>query len=382
MNTEKEIESLAEYIRFIKAQGISAEKSRELIGNFIENKARKNAIPLHGYFELTPFCNFDCKMCYIRLEKNVYNTSKLLSIIEWKQIIDQAYKAGMRKATLSGGECLTYSGFLDIYSYLYEMGLRPSILTNGSLITNEQIDFFKQNKPGVIQITIYGSSEEAYEKVTGRALFRNVLKNILAIRDSGLPIQLAITPNRFMWDDINPLLELVHTLKIPYAINCKLITPRTDTGKQLEDLTIDQYIELYRIRARLENCNLIPIEPSELPEENRIGQETFGLLCGAGRSTFAINYEGKMMPCSSLSEFSVSVLDYGFNKAWESINIYAANYAIPCECKSCAYFPICIPCQGLHKDAPAGHCNPIICERTKKIAQAGFYNYTEENTIL
>ena len=31
--------------------------------------ARENNIPLNINFELTPFCNFNCVMCYVRLTK-------------------------------------------------------------------------------------------------------------------------------------------------------------------------------------------------------------------------------------------------------------------------------------------------------------------------
>ena len=34
---------------------------------FLSFKARDKAIPISGSFELTPLCNLDCKMCYVRL---------------------------------------------------------------------------------------------------------------------------------------------------------------------------------------------------------------------------------------------------------------------------------------------------------------------------
>lgn len=31
-------------------------------------KARRECIPINGLFELTPLCNFRCRMCYVRLD--------------------------------------------------------------------------------------------------------------------------------------------------------------------------------------------------------------------------------------------------------------------------------------------------------------------------
>ena len=35
--------------------------------NYLYAKADKQKIPLSGTFELSPLCNFDCKMCYIKM---------------------------------------------------------------------------------------------------------------------------------------------------------------------------------------------------------------------------------------------------------------------------------------------------------------------------
>lgn len=39
------------------------------IRKYLYLKAAKQHIPLSGSFELTPRCNMNCKMCYIRLSK-------------------------------------------------------------------------------------------------------------------------------------------------------------------------------------------------------------------------------------------------------------------------------------------------------------------------
>ena len=38
------------------------------LGN-LKEWAKSNRVPLSGTFELTPFCNFRCVMCYVRLDK-------------------------------------------------------------------------------------------------------------------------------------------------------------------------------------------------------------------------------------------------------------------------------------------------------------------------
>lgn len=367
--------NIVEYARYLDKLNCAGEKKRKLLGEFLENKAREKKIPIQGIFELTPLCNLDCRMCYIHLNNSTFSERSLLPTDIWIDMIEQACQAGMRKATLTGGECLTYPGFNDIYLFLKNKKVDINVLSNGILLDCERIAFFKHNPPAVIKITLYGSNEEAYEIVTGHKMFNRVVDNLKNLKESGLKVELSITPSRFMEKDIKALIELAERLNFPYEINSRLIRPRANTGRSAEDLTLDQYLELYQIRAKLQKRPLYPIDIKKLPDENHTGVAQYGLRCGAGRSLFVINYNGGMMPCAALDEYSVSVLDQGFEKAWQMINQYVISYPIPCECQDCIYFPICTHCQGQHKNAEIGHCDPKMCERTKKLAEAGFYHY-------
>ena len=57
----------------------------------ISGWARVNKIPLNTTFELTPFCNFSCVMCYIRLNKEIAKKQgEMLTAEQWLQIARQA----------------------------------------------------------------------------------------------------------------------------------------------------------------------------------------------------------------------------------------------------------------------------------------------------
>ena len=135
---------------------------------FLSFKAREKGIPFSGQFELTPLCNFDCKMCYVHLNPEQINGHSVLSVDSWKDIIHQAVEAGMVKAALSGGECLVYPGFKELFLYLHSLGCEVSVLTNGYLLDDDRIRFFQEHMPSRIQITLYGWNEDVYERVTGQ----------------------------------------------------------------------------------------------------------------------------------------------------------------------------------------------------------------------
>ena len=64
--------------------------------------------------------------------------------LDHKDLMHQAWEAGMIYSTLTGGECLAYPGFNELYLYLRGLGCDPSILTNGYFLDERQIEFFQQ----------------------------------------------------------------------------------------------------------------------------------------------------------------------------------------------------------------------------------------------
>lgn len=347
---------------------------------YLERKARARGVPLHGTFELTPRCNLDCKMCYVHLSGQQMAGKQLLSADAWKSLMAQAIGMGMLDATFTGGECLTYPGFDELYLYLWDRGVRTSILTNGVLLTEERIRFFRQHPPKGIQITLYGSSEDEYEAVTGHRCFETVIAHIRKAAQTKIPLSIAITPNRFLPDGGEKLVHLANGLGIWYSINTNLFRPRAETGRQNEaiDLTDEEYIRLHLLRRRLKG---IPIEanPCELPPPAQSGKRQKGLLCSAGNSAFHIRWDGRMQPCGSFEGVEAEPLREGFQSAWEKIHAACTQYPLPEECAECPYRVLCPACVMAHRQGAApGHASPVLCQRARKLVQSGLAALNEE----
>ena len=370
-----EINANVTLVGFAKAllqMNLTPAQLRTDIYNYFEQKARMLRIPLIGLFELTPLCNFSCKMCYVHLTTDQISPSELLSVKDWIGIIDQAYKAGMRQAKLSGGECLTYNGFDEIFLFLEEKNIRTSVATNGYLVSKDRIDFFLKHRPSSIQVSLYGGSEESYEKVTGIRCFKTVYDNLVKMKDAKLPVSIAITPNRQVLNSIDELFDVAESLKIPYYINSLLIPPRANTERQFCDLSNKDYLTIFKRWNEVKGNNLVPISPEELPIQNKEGSKRKGIQCGAGRSSFTVLYDGKMCPCVSLEEIKVDILKTSFKDAWDKVVLEADNYIIPQECGECTYRSRCLICVAAHKNSVnSGHCNTSVCELTKAYIKEG-----------
>jgi len=115
----------------------------------LREDAVKYRVPIHGHFEITPFCMLDCKMCYVHLSNSQVDNKQLLTLDEWKRIIDDAIDNGMMFASLTGGECLMSPHFDELYSYLKSKGIMVTVLTNGVLL-DRKIELFKKYNWNII----------------------------------------------------------------------------------------------------------------------------------------------------------------------------------------------------------------------------------------
>lgn len=352
----------------------------------IWQKAWENGIPLMGTFELTPRCNLDCKMCYVRLDKSQMKQNELTTN-QWISIIEKACDEGMMFATLTGGECFLHPGFKQIYEYLQSRGIFVSIFTNGTLFNKEIVDWLIDKPPRMIQISVYGSSTEEYEIITGGGdAFYKVDEAINLIKESGILFTLAITVSRQLTFFFNNILEYCKSKEpLRCDVGMHLIEAREETNRKYDNYSpsLDQQIDVFKIRFKSDGQELIQYScEDELFEKNNILKNNIskcdniniikGIDCKAGRNSFSISWEGRMLACNTFPFAESYPLIDGFLNAWHYINKCSSEYIMPVECLNCAYKKVCPHCPAVHwLGAGEGHCNLRICKESKRYALEG-----------
>ena len=372
MAVVKEVASLVEVLKDLEERGIPESQRIYPINDYLSMKARILDIPASGSFELTPFCNLDCKMCYVHLNpEQLESGQRLRTVDEWKSIIDQAIDAGMISAQLTGGECLTYPGFKEVYLHLYTRGVRTAVMTNGRLLTKEMVAFFAEHQPSIIQITVYGSSEDAYERVCGHRAFREVVDGIERATNVGLQVYCTISPSRYMQEDADALFDLLRSMNVAYFLGGAMLPARAETGRKLDEFTVEAgaYSSMMKkerqYRAELRN----KAETKEVPRYMPLFKGKLrGLPCGGGHSGFHINWKGEMCPCIAFSHtVHYPIPENGFLDTWKRIVETMKNYQAPAECSQCKLKEYCHSCPGEKSMCSLnGALNKDVCMRLKQ----------------
>lgn len=337
-------------------------------------KAVSNHIPVYGAFELTSRCNLNCKMCFVHDLDATKAKASELTTDQWKNIFDEAISAGMMFALFTGGECLLREDFEELYLYLFHKGIVMSVNTNATLIDEKRAQFFAKYLPERIQISIYGSCEDAYENVTERRAFKKFENALDLLQKYNLTPDIVITPSKYLFDDYANIITYLTKRGLKYTTAASLIPTRD--GHSIDDcyLSADDYVSLKKAEHIILGKQ---IKEHDLPAPEpglECGECFTGMPCNAGTIRAVITADGKMIPCMSVSEISCNVLEMGYIDSWDYIWHTMLKVKQPSSCANCYYKKHCIRCPSVRYDGLfSGKCNKNICNLMVKKYSAGLF---------
>lgn len=312
----------------------------------------KRGLPYRGTFELTPHCNLDCKMCYVHRSDGKY-PHRVLTGDEWINIMDQAIDMGMLCAKLTGGECMLHPDFKRIYMHLKQRGVYVFLKTNGVLLDDAMLDLFLEYPPVNVQISVYGSSPEVYEKVTGHAdAFEKVDEVLKRLQECHVPHGVTLTVSKYNVLDFENLYNYVAcTADCNIGLDAELFEP-TEGGQYSPDtfqLSPNEYFGVYQKFIELEYGHKVALQPEDAVEvasgcfQNDLAYPRT-MPCTAGINGFFVTYYGMMLPCIDFQLTRADLRTLPFKTAWKIINRAAKAYRRSEECDKCAFLGYCFFC--------------------------------------
>jgi len=164
-------------------------------------------------WNMTRTCNLRCIHCYASADHEKHSGE--LSTAEAKKFIDDLAAFKVPVLLLSGGEPLMHPDFFELASYAAGRGVRPTVSTNGTLITAEAARRLKETGVGYVGISLDGIGENN-DRFRGRAgAFAAALQGIRHCLAAGQRVGLRFTINRHNYDQLEAIFELVEKENIP-----------------------------------------------------------------------------------------------------------------------------------------------------------------------
>lgn len=297
-------------------------------------KAFAEAIPISGTFELTPRCNFNCRMCYVHLpESEIGRHGTELTAKEWIRIAQEAKEAGTVWLCVTGGEPLMHPEFETIWRELTNMGFFITLQTNASLVPKYE-KLFQECPPRACKITLYGSNDEVYEEVCRvKQGFTRADAGIQMLRGMKIPIQLVSTVIQQNLDDVEQIIEYVDKNRVYWIPNVNVRTAGRGVDVDMKNLRIHPP----ELEKGIDKQKKAVMNPDRKP----------CTYCRDYRLGYWIVWNGYMRFCSFMNGPDISVKEKKFEECWKQLVELQERLQWPEECRTCEEQKSCARCAAL-----------------------------------
>ena len=351
---------------------------------YLHMKASRIKTPISGTFELSPLCNMDCKMCYIKMSKEKQESiARLRTKEEWIELAQKAKEKGMLFLLLTGGEPFLVKDFKELYIELHKMGFCISINSNGTMIDEDVIEWLKHYPPMRINMTLYGASDETYGRLCNNPKgFTQVTKAISLLKENNIQVKLNCSVTPYNKDDLKQMMDFAEEHDLVIQATSYMFPPlrkdKTKIGQNnrfnAEDAALyGAYISAYsngfdRFKDYIESGQLALYDA----DDDCGVVEGDHMRCRAGITSFWMTWEGKMIPCGMIPDKGKDPWEVGFDEAWENAKNIVSDITLPVKCAGCGKKDECRACAAMvyTETGTYDKVPQYRCEMTKNYPEA------------
>lgn len=349
--------------------------------------------PLEYYYDFTNKCNLHCKGCY-NIKHLGQTTMKLEDI---SNIISEMDELGIKRLYLAGGEPTIDIPALKTYiDTAYAHGVTTSMVTNGTLLTEELCRYLLSRKLVDISVSIDGYDEETDLLRRNDGRFKEALEGIKTLvrlkKEMGASsTEICVKPIIDRSQDENffeKMIELTLDLqadKVKFAnAERSLNHPRGYYGNDVESYyrtikIISKLKKKYADKVIVTNCTNPCVGFGNIGIKGMHG-------CIGGQELIAINADGRITPCLMNHIVLGNYYDYSSMKEFYSSNKltdYAKRIDYT-ECYNCKLYRSCRGGCQVRKIVQCGDTTGMdpICPISNNINLDGVVSITNDDEMM
>jgi len=316
--------------------------------------------------EITTRCNLRCSYC--SHFESPSDVPADLPLDEWLRFLEELNRCSCLEVTLQGGEPLTREDFLLLVDGIVKNRMRFSILTNGTLVTDELAAYLARTRRCTsVQVSLDGASADTHESARGKGTFEGALRGLTILKAHGIPLTVRVTIHRNNVHDLENLARLLldeiglpsfSTNSASYMGMCRrnsdllqlTVEDRMTAMKTLLDLNRNYNGRIGATAGPLaEGKTWLEMERARL--EGHPAMEGRGFLTGCGCSSqkLAVRADGVIVPCCQVSHIELGRINRDdLRTLWQEnleLKRLRERVTIPLSsfehCKDCPYIPYC-----------------------------------------
>lgn len=295
-------------------------------------------------------CNLACKHCYRDAGKR---DVRELTTDEGKKLLSEIARSGFRIMVFSGGEPLLRDDIYELAAYARQLGMRPVLGSNGTLIDAEAARRIKESGISRVGISLHSSTPEFHDQFHGSpGSWQGAIDGMMRLREAGVEFQIHTVVTEHNWEEAEKVTDLAVELGAK-AHHVFFLVP-TGRARSIEEEVPSArlYEQVTRTVLKKQREVDIEVKPTCAPQFMRIAKQMglqmrFTKGCLAGTSYCCVTPNGDVNPCPYLYLKVGNVLERPFDEIWRTAEVFRTlrEGKLGGWCGECDYQDICGGCR-------------------------------------
>jgi SynChlorMet cassette radical SAM/SPASM protein ScmE len=347
--------------------------------------------------QITGRCNLRCKYCSHFTSGG--DVEKNLPTGEWLAFFEELRDCSVMEVCLLGGEPLIREDFKELIKGIVRNRMRFSILTNGTLITEDMAAFLASTgRCNSIQVSIDGSMPITHDSFRGAGSFRRAAQGLKLLLKHHIPASVRVTIHRRNVHDLEEVSKLLledvglpgfSTNSAGYLGLCRQNTEQVQLTVEERCLAMRDLLKLNKKYSNRISATAGPLAEARMwldMEQARSKGLKDGhggghlTSCGGPMTKLAVRADGVIVPCAQISSIELGRINRdGLAWVWQDnkeLNRFRDRSSIPLAdfdfCRECEFMDFCrggCPAMANSMVGNPHHPSPDSCY--KRFLQAG-----------
>ena len=322
-------------------------------------------LPVTASVFLTHYCNLRCSFCCYRPLQET--ESRDLNTDQWMKIIDELAELKIFQIKILAGEPLIRHDFKTLLQHIVRCGMRFTLNTNGTLLTEDIASFIAGTKRAdEVQVSLDGL-EKQHDEIRGKGNWRKAVNAVKLLEELGVPVKINMVLTTSNYHSCN---EAGRFFLEELGVKSLRISSVSDQFSELEPahgkLSDRQYVQamLQILELKKQYPNLTSSFLDRHRQINHPCNEAGCRRCSTPYKSITILADGAVAACPNAPGYILGWCGRdNLREIWQTSQVLAdfrkqidAGMALDGECQECEYIWYCRQCCPPAHDRGRGRC--------------------------
>lgn len=302
-------------------------------------------------WHITERCNLRCRHCYQNsFSENDLSLPQLLGFLtQIKEMASAISTASGRllpvHLNITGGEPFIRNDFEQIVKAIAEnTHFSYAILSNGSLLTTQAMQWLKTFPPRFVQVSIEGS-ETTNDRIRSKGSYRKTISAIRQLKRIGVRVMVSFTASKENYREFPEVAKLARRMGVDKLWADRYLPIAPKDHNVLNQTETKEFFELMKASAQKQWWQLTKKQPVVMDRALQfLVAENTPYACAAGDTLLTIMHNGDVYPCRRMPVKVSNLLNNNLLEVYQNHHLLRrlrSPAAIPEECSDCFFARFC-----------------------------------------